>query len=231
MLNLESYPVSRSSPSADLDFDSLYRSIHHLEMFYPQFTSWFWAKVVPGCRDQSRRIIQAHAGERLAALAILKRSPFERKVCTLWVARFARGCGFGQRLLSDSLEWLESDTPLITVCQERLHELQPLLGKFSFRLEQAAQSLYRPGRFEYVFNGVVSQLVGADVSGRRDDVGDFIVFRYDDLAVTPPVDGESDLTFVFDGHVQYQLNCQSTPTHRSRMDEACALARDTLEPA
>ena len=126
-------------------------------MFYPQFTSWFWAKVVPGCRDQSRRIIQAHAGERLAALAILKRSPFERKVCTLWVARFARGCGFGQRLLSDSLEWLESDTPLITVCQERLHELQPLLGKFSFRLEQAAQSLYRPGRFEYVFNGVVRQ--------------------------------------------------------------------------
>lgn len=157
MLYFESYPVGRSSPSNDLEFETLYGSLRHLETFYPQFPSWFWAKVVPGCRDQSRRILQVSAGERLAGLAILKRSPFERKVCTLWVARFARGRGFGQRLLSDSLDWLEADKPLITVCQERLHELQPLLVKFGFRLEQAAQSLYRPGRFEYVFNGLMSQ--------------------------------------------------------------------------
>jgi GNAT superfamily N-acetyltransferase len=157
MLNFESYPVGRSSPPADLEFEHLYGSLRHLETFYPQFASWFWAKVVPGCGDQSRRILQASAGERLAGIAILKRSPFERKVCTLWVARFARGCGFGQRLLSDSLEWLEADKPLITVCQERLHDLQPLLVKFGFKLEQAAQSLYRPERFEYVFNGLMSQ--------------------------------------------------------------------------
>ena len=64
---------------------------------------------------------------------------------------------------------------------------------------------------------------------KRTKVGGLIAFQYDDLAVTPPVDGESDLTFVFDGDVQYQLNCQSTPTHRDRMDEACDLAVDTLE--
>ena len=77
-------------------------------------------------------------------------------------------------------------------------------------------------------DGVVSELVGTDVTGERADVGGLIAFRYDDFAVTPPVDGESDLTFVFDGDVQYQLNCQSTPTHRDRMDEACELAVDTL---
>jgi GNAT superfamily N-acetyltransferase len=157
MLNCESNPVRQSSPSDDLEFEPLYGSLRHLETFYPQFASWFWSKIVPGCRDQSRQILQAYAGERLAGLAILKRSPLERKVCTLWVARFARGYGFGQRLLSDSLEWLDADKPLITVCQERLHELQPLLVKFGFRLEQAAQSLYRPGRFEYVFNGLMGQ--------------------------------------------------------------------------
>ena len=80
-------------------------------------------------------------------------------------------------------------------------------------------------------DGVVSDLVDADVTGERTEVGGLIAFQYDDLAVTPPVDGESDLTFVFDGDVQYQLNCQSTPTHRDRMDEACDLAVDTLEAA
>ena len=157
MLTVESYLAGGSSPSANPEVESLYGSIRHLETFYPQFASWFWAKVVPGCRDQSRSILQAYAGENLAGVAILKRSPFERKICTLWVAPFARGCGFGQRLLFDSLEWLQFDKPLITVCQERLHELQPLLDKFGFRLEQAAQSLYRPRRLEYVFNGLMSQ--------------------------------------------------------------------------
>jgi GNAT superfamily N-acetyltransferase len=157
LLNFVSYSAGRLNPLVDLEFEPLYGSIRHLETFYPQFASWFWAKVVPGCRDHSRRILEAYAGERLAGLAILKRSPFERKICTLWVARFARGCGFGQRLLSDSLEWLEADKPLITVCEERLHELQPLLNKFGFRLERGAQSLYRPGRFEYVFNGLITQ--------------------------------------------------------------------------
>lgn len=80
-------------------------------------------------------------------------------------------------------------------------------------------------------DGVVSELVDADVTGQRTKVGGLIAFRYPDLAVTPPVDGESDLTFVFDGDVQYQLNCQSTPTHRDRMDEACELAVETLEAA
>ena len=80
-------------------------------------------------------------------------------------------------------------------------------------------------------DGVVRELVGADVTGRRAKVGGLIAFRYDNLDVTPPVDGQSDLLFVFDGDVQYQLNCQSTPKHRSRMDEACDLARETLSAA
>ncbi|MEA2826348.1 MAG: hypothetical protein QOG43_787 [Actinomycetota bacterium] len=80
-------------------------------------------------------------------------------------------------------------------------------------------------------DGVVRELVGKDVSGRRTKVGGLIAFTYDGLDVTPPTAGRSDLLFVFDGDVQYQLNCQSTPTHRSRMDDACNLARDTLSVA
>jgi len=80
-------------------------------------------------------------------------------------------------------------------------------------------------------DGVVGDLVGTKLTGRRVDVGGLIAFRYDDVAVTQPAGGQSDLVFLFDGSTQYQLNCQSTAAHRSRMDDACQLAVDTLEAA
>jgi hypothetical protein len=139
------------------DLDRLFASIAHLETFYPQFGRWFWRKVVPGLGNGSRRILPVHTGETLVGITILKRIPEERKICTLWVAPFARQIGVGRRLLSDSLAWLDCDKPLITVCQERLNELQPLLRKFGFSLEQVCDSYYRPGRLEYVFNGLTAQ--------------------------------------------------------------------------
>lgn len=157
MLNFESNWPSLSASLTVPELADLYSSVHHLETFYPQFESWFWAKVMPGCRDQTRRIIQVRAGAQLAGLAILKRTPTERKICTLWVAPYARGRGFGHQLVVDSLTWLDCERPLITVCQERLHELQPLLTKFGFKFEQAVNALYRPKRLEYVFNGIVAE--------------------------------------------------------------------------
>ncbi len=80
-------------------------------------------------------------------------------------------------------------------------------------------------------DGVVTELVDTEVTGERTTVGGFFAFQYVDVPVEPPAEGESDLTFVFDGDIQYQINCQSTPNHRSRMDDACQQALATLAPA
>lgn len=158
MLEFDSDRESPSGwPGRERDVDQLFASIAHFEAFYPGFELWFWGKVVPGLGVGRRRIIPVHAGELLAAIAILKRVPEERKICTLWVAPFARKLGLGSRLLRDSLTWLECDEPLITVCQERLHDLRPILRKFGFTLEEVSHSYYRPGRSEYVFNGLINQ--------------------------------------------------------------------------
>jgi len=144
-------------PCRDSGLDRVFASIVHLGKLYPDFGLWFWTKVVPGLGNGSRRIIPVHMGQSLAALAILKRMPDERKISTLWVAPFARRLRIGYNLMCDSLIWLDCEKPTITVCQERLHELQPLLQKFGFTLEQVCDSYYRPGRPEYVFNGLMSQ--------------------------------------------------------------------------
>src|SRR6266851_4783161 len=139
------------------DLDRLFASVAHLQAFYPQFRPWFCGKVVAGLASGSRALLSVHAGSTLTAIAILKREPDERKICTFWVAPRARKLGVGTRLLHDSLTWLDCDRPLITVCQERVGELQPLLRKFDFTLEQVCDSSYRPGRLEYVFNGSAVQ--------------------------------------------------------------------------
>lgn len=81
------------------------------------------------------------------------------------------------------------------------------------------------------FDGIVAELTGLDVTGRRTTVGGFAAFRYDNLDLAVPPDGVSDLAFLFDGRTEYQLNCQSTPANRARVDDVCAMVFDTLEPA
>jgi GNAT superfamily N-acetyltransferase len=157
---MPNFDPGRGNPQEPLsawERERWFASISHLQVFYPEFGSWFWAKVIPGLESGTRLILPSYAGDRLAAVAILKRVPEERKICTLWVAPFARGIGLGGRLLSGSLSWLDCEKPLITVCQERLRELRPLLRKFGFTLEQVCDSCYRAGRLEYVFNGLIRQ--------------------------------------------------------------------------
>ncbi len=78
---------------------------------------------------------------------------------------------------------------------------------------------------------VVTELAGGPIAGRRTTIGGFTAFQYDDIALTSPENGSSDLTFLFEGTTQYQLNCQSEPEYQDRVDEACALALQTIQPA
>src|SRR5690348_4925580 len=156
MLGIDGLGNLTGTPGREWELDRLFASIAHLTRFYPGFELWFWSKVVPGLGQGSLRIFQMYVGKSLAAISILKRVPGEHKICTLWVAPFARRLGLGTHVLRNSLTWLECDKPLITVCEERFHELQPLLRKFGFTLEEISNSHYRPGRSEYAFNGLMS---------------------------------------------------------------------------
>jgi GNAT superfamily N-acetyltransferase len=158
MLCFERLPATATaSRGTSGSLAGLFQSIAQLEAFYPHFRLWFWGKVAPGLATGSRQILAACSKDDLVGLAILKRELSERKICTLWVAPSGRNDGVGTRLVGQALAWLECEKPLITVCQERLDELQPLLRKFGFTLEQVCESYYRAARLEYVFNGLASQ--------------------------------------------------------------------------
>lgn len=50
----------------------------------------------------------------------------------------------------------------------------------------------------------------------------------DGVPVATVSEGESRFVFFFDGDVEYELNCQSTPAHRDEIEAACDQALETL---
>ncbi|HZC13349.1 MAG TPA: hypothetical protein VE270_04935 [Thermoleophilaceae bacterium] len=78
-------------------------------------------------------------------------------------------------------------------------------------------------------DGVLGELAGTEVSGKRIQVGGAVAFRYEVEELQEPDDGRSTIVAVFDGDTEYFINCQSVPDGREELDEACDRAIETLE--
>ena len=77
---------------------------------------------------------------------------------------------------------------------------------------------------------VLGELAGTEISGKRVDAGGPLAFRYEIVKLQTPENGRSTIVAVFDGDVEYFINCQSVPDGREELDEACERAIETLEP-
>lgn len=123
--------------------------------FYPDFRGWFFGRVVPGLRSGQRCIVPSFADGMLAGVAICKRTAAERKLSTLWVRDVSRNRGISVGLAQEAFAWLGSWQPLFTVPEERIGEFNGLVRAWSFPEAIAHRDLYRSGRVEHVFNGLI----------------------------------------------------------------------------
>lgn len=153
-------PVSASCPQSELDPWLLHNALNAAGVteLYPDFSNWFWSKVVRGLRTGERRIFTSIVDGELAGVAICKRAEIENKLCTLWVSPRARGRGVAAQLANDAFVWLGTRQPLFTVPEERLPEFGGLLRGWSFSGPVAHKELYRPKRTEYVFNSCMVKI-------------------------------------------------------------------------
>jgi hypothetical protein len=75
---------------------------------------------------------------------------------------------------------------------------------------------------------VVQQLTGRPVNGTTAEVGGLPAIRYDDVDLSAPPQGKSRLVFLFDGAVEYLVNCQSTPEERDEITRGCDRVLTTM---
>lgn len=144
---------SRSEVTSDQIIDLIYPSIAQLDRFYPQFSTWFCSKAVASNGAEERAFFVSRNGKKLGGVAIAKRSPYERKLCTLWVAPERRTSGVASDLAEQAFLWLGTQRPLFTVPEEVMGDFSSLLNAWRFDQYRLLNGYYRSGMREFVFNG------------------------------------------------------------------------------
>ena len=125
---------------------------------YPGFKSWYrslFCSKYDLCAD--REIIVCESDFRIAAIAILKRNVQEKKICTFRVAKAYQHQGIGKEMMELSFEWLETDSPMITLHKNKLDQFSKLLNYYNFNLEQSQKHYYHVFSTELVYNGVLPE--------------------------------------------------------------------------
>ena len=130
--------------------------VEDLRDFYPTFDSWISDRVLPGLHSGDRSILVEYRKGELAALAVLKDDGAEKKLCCLRVLPgFEDRHGLGVRLFEKSFDQLGTQTPLLSVAEERMHQYERIFNHFGFKKEGEYSGLYRESRKEYSFNGLL----------------------------------------------------------------------------
>lgn len=136
--------------------DELYKQIYELTdficTFYPKHKDWFFNTFLPELKS-GERIIIAVFDENAVPIgtALLKKSPEEHKICTLFIHEDWRKHGLGNELMKASVEALEGADTFISVSGVNLSQLQPLLTRYGFVLDSKSSGDYLPEETEYYF--------------------------------------------------------------------------------
>lgn len=80
--------------------------------------------------------------------------------------------------------------------------------------------------------GKVDKLIGTlarkSVSGREVEYGGLPGYEYV-IPISKPANGVSRIAVLFDGAVEYYVNCQSTPEKRSKVEDACRTLLESIK--
>ena len=120
---------------------------------YPDYKSWFLAKQVSGLYDNTRNIIVAHIDGKLVGFTSLKKTEDERKICTFYVEKRFRKNQIGSRLVEKSIEFLDTEQPLITIPMDKLKEFVRIGNKYNWKVTDIIENLYRINNPEVIVNG------------------------------------------------------------------------------
>lgn len=129
----------------------LYKKIESASVYYPQFDTWYFQKVIPDLVLGRRKIITETREGNIVGTAIVKLSE-ELKLSTLKVNDHYENRGIGLKLFEKSFELLDTNKPFLTVSEERLPLFQKIFKYYDFELTSVCKDVYRAGKREFFFN-------------------------------------------------------------------------------
>ena len=123
---------------------------------YPK--EWYFTKQLSAIVGEERNILfvrDPDNQDEIISMACLKRDEEEQKICTLYVSDKCRGLGIGTSIVEDSMKWLGTTKPLITLADYKLEMFKPIINKYGWELTEIVSELYNDRSQELCFNGTL----------------------------------------------------------------------------
>lgn len=137
--------------------NEIYQITKFLNETYPGYKKWFFNKQVIECYKSSRDIIFVrNESDEIVGISCLKKENNERKICTLFVKPNYRLQGIGSMLLEESMEFLETNKPLITLTDDKLIMFEKIIKKYEWELTEIVYN-ENTGKKELCFNGKLTK--------------------------------------------------------------------------
>ncbi len=139
-------------------FEEITKQIYNITDFssdYPDYESWFFSKQIPRVLEKTGEIFFAKSIEdnTIIGIASLKKTDKEKKICNLFVKEEYRSIGIGTKLLTSSMEFLETSKPFITIRDYNLSSFKPFIDKYNWELVEVATEIYGNNTKEFCYNG------------------------------------------------------------------------------
>lgn len=145
--------------------EKLYNYLKDLAECYPKFDEWFDKTVIPEMelKDGKREIIivisELESSHRalLTGIAILKKTQYEKKICTFRIHEDYRNQGIGTELFEKCFEYLGTRKPIITISDKSRDMFEKHIIKYGFEKKQELKDYYKQGTIECVYNGFLEE--------------------------------------------------------------------------
>ena len=128
---------------------------------YPKHKEWYFTKQLPATINGDERNIlfvrNPEDDNEIISMACLKRDKEEQKICTLYVSDKYRGLGIGTAIVEESMRWLGTTKPLITLADYKLEMFRPIINKYGWELTEIVSCLYNDRAKELCFNGTLTK--------------------------------------------------------------------------
>lgn len=144
------------------EFIELARRIYYITDFtcadYPKHKSWYFEKHLPELINGTKReILYIEDQEQIIAIACLKKDEEEKKICTLYISDSYRDQGLGTTIIEESMRWLETTKPLITIADYKLGMFTPIINKYDWQLTEVVAGMYNDRHQELCYNGSLTK--------------------------------------------------------------------------
>ena len=144
----------------NLEFNDVMNQIYEFTKFinleYYDYESWFFMKHITRVKTGLGDILYIKDTENspLVAIASLKNTRDEKKICTLYIDSKYRGKNIGSLLTKESLSYLKTTKPLITFSATKLNYFKKYIIKYNWNIEE---TIINENKVELVFNGKLTK--------------------------------------------------------------------------